>query len=277
MGSPLYIYDFLWHYLTFSHIVVVGEEAAVVESQGGVSVFAHRRGWGERPSCWGSVVVADRRWRGWWGYWPAQRPYCCAPMPPQHRGAEPGILSLNKDERRVWRGVGRSRRWDWDKNMSLGIHTNWFQDLDATLQERIIWKQGWARSPLRKSAHYSWEIQHTLCSPAAGSRCGQTSSTLSQTHARNIHCSVFPVVGLVPYLLMDIPRATRRRWGGGGERGEGREGWADPLVRVSAVLPLLQWIHTIDAQIQGHLGAVTHSPTQSAPCGSGTPQQILHG
>lgn len=95
--------SFLCHLLTFSHIIVVGEEAAVVERRGGVSVFAHQRGWGERPSRWGSVVVADRWWRGWWGCWPAQRPYCCPPTPPQHRGAEPGILSLNVDEGQVGR------------------------------------------------------------------------------------------------------------------------------------------------------------------------------
>lgn len=95
MGRMIfYTHTFLSCQLTFSHIVVVGEEAAVVERRGGVSVFAHQRGWMERPCLGGSVVVADRWWRGWWGSQPAQCPYCCPLTPPQHRGAEPDILSF---------------------------------------------------------------------------------------------------------------------------------------------------------------------------------------
>lgn len=41
-----------------SHIVVVREEAAVVESWGSVNVFAHQRGRSGRPVWGGSVVVA---------------------------------------------------------------------------------------------------------------------------------------------------------------------------------------------------------------------------
>ncbi|TNN77699.1 hypothetical protein EYF80_011997 [Liparis tanakae] len=65
--------------------VVVGEEAAVVERRGGVSVFAHQRGWGKRPSRWGSVAVADRRLLS---------------------TRAQSILSLNEE------GVGRSQRRD---------------------------------------------------------------------------------------------------------------------------------------------------------------------
>lgn len=92
----------------FSHIVVVGEEAVVVESWGGVSVFAHQRGLGECPSWWGSVMVADWWRRGWWwGCRSAQCPYCCPP--PQHRGAQLVILYLSKAE---GEGVGQPQKRD---------------------------------------------------------------------------------------------------------------------------------------------------------------------
>lgn len=79
----------------------------VVERRGGVSVFAHRRCWGAHPSRWGSGVAAeaDLRQTGWRGYRPMQCPYCCAPTPPQHRGVQPGILSLlSEDEGQVYGG-----------------------------------------------------------------------------------------------------------------------------------------------------------------------------
>lgn len=104
----------------------------MVERRGGVSVFAHQRGWGERPSRRGSGVVADRWWWGWWwGCRPAQRPYCCPPTPPQHRAAEPGIISLNEDEGQVGRG------WAGPEGGMGACRSphNCFSELDANLQE----------------------------------------------------------------------------------------------------------------------------------------------
>lgn len=132
--------------LTFSHIVVVREEAVVVERRGGVSVFAHQQGWGERPSPLGSVVVADWWWRGWWGCRPAQRPCCCSPTLPQHRGTQPSILIWGEDGRRAGRGVGQSRRRD---GRFLGVLAAASESLTYTCTQRVVWrhKLGWKCPP----------------------------------------------------------------------------------------------------------------------------------
>lgn len=131
--------------LTISHIVVVGEEAVVVERRWSVSVFAHQQGWVERPRRWGNLLVLDWWWwRGWWGFCPAQRPCCCcccSLTPPQHRGAQPSILSLKWG----WRGVGQGTAEVIPKGWMATIRRarNRFWQLEENLQGEDGWKT-WA-------------------------------------------------------------------------------------------------------------------------------------
>lgn len=156
----------------------------MVESWGGVSVFAHQRGLGECPSWWGSVMVADWWRRGWWwGCRSAQCPYCCPP--PQHRGAQLVILYLSKAE---GEGVGQPQKRDGCTRESTEVllrarckpaeRGSFGNSSKTTSGELDLYL---TRAHI---SHEARKIKRTPNPPAvAASRCGRTDSALSQTHA----------------------------------------------------------------------------------------------
>lgn len=198
----------------------------MVESWGGVSVFAHQRGLGECPSWWGSVMVADWWRRGWWwGCRSAQCPYCCPP--PQHRGAQLVILYLSKAE---GEGVGQPQKRDGCTRESTEVllrarckpaeRGSFGNSSKTTSGELDLYL---TRAHI---SHEARKIKRTLSPPC--SCCVQVwpDRFCSLTNTCNIHNQCALRNGKSPCLLMDAlteeEEMRRRRRMGGGERGMSR-------------------------------------------------------